>query len=84
MQELPFVEGICSELLQMHDPEFVDAVYTHTKAAGHVQLLVPGAAPVLNVTVRQLKHKLPIITLVVELQMHNPPLITKGVGQRHV
>jgi hypothetical protein len=44
------------------------AVNDQTRAAGHWQLLVAGIGPELNGTVRQLKHKLPIITLLVGLQ----------------
>jgi hypothetical protein len=84
MHELPFVEGICSKLLHMQTPELFAAVYTHTRATGHAQLLVPAIPPELNFTVRQLKQMLPIITLVVALQMHCPPLITKGERQPQV
>jgi len=76
MQETPLIEGICNELLQAHAPMLIEAVKTHTRALGHEQLFVPETGPVLNRTVRQFKQTLLIITLVVKLQMHYPPLIT--------
>jgi len=48
MQEVPFVEGICKELLQMHAPVLDEVVKTHTRAVGHKQLLVPWTGPALN------------------------------------
>jgi len=76
MQEAPVSEGICKRLLQTHNPMLVEVVKAHTRAAGHEQLLVPEIGPVLNRTVRQFRQTLPIITLVVKLHTHCPPLMT--------
>lgn len=75
-QDDPLLDGIWKGSWQMQAPEFVEFVKTQTRVEGHWQLLVPTIGPELNVTVRQLRHKLPMRTLVVKSQMHCPPLIT--------
>jgi len=47
-QEEPMLEGICKLLLQIQAPIPVEIVKAQTKAAGHVQLLVPSKGPKLN------------------------------------
>ena len=75
MQDEPSIEGILKGSWQIQAPEFVEAMNVHTRAAGHWQLLVPATGPVLNVTVRQSRHRLPMRTLILRLQTHCPPLI---------
>jgi hypothetical protein len=54
MHEVPSVEGICRELLQIHAPVLLAILKFQTRAEGHKHLVVPTAGPVLNLEVRQL------------------------------
>jgi hypothetical protein len=75
----PSAEGTCKAFVQAQVPELVRLLNKKVRVEGQAQLVVPAMGPALNLTERQLKHKLPIITATFESQMHCPPLSTKGV-----